>query len=68
MIGYKKEMSIMQTPNTKPNKRRFKMPSAFTILFLIIGLVAILTWIDQTNAIHHTSGLTVIDKGVFSYE
>ncbi len=25
-------------------------------------------FIDQTNAIHHTSGLTVIDKGVFSYE
>lgn len=50
MIGYKKEMSIMQTPNTKPNKRRFKMPSAFTILFLIIGLVAILTWIIPAGA------------------
>ncbi|WP_268912502.1 YfcC family protein [Lentilactobacillus sp. SPB1-3] len=34
----------MQNNETKP-KRRFKMPSAYTILFLIIILVAILTWI-----------------------
>ncbi len=25
-------------------------------------------FIDQTNAVHHTSGLTVTNKGVFSYE
>lgn len=35
----------MQAPKVEPKKKRFKMPSAFTILFLIIGLVAILTWI-----------------------
>jgi uncharacterized ion transporter superfamily protein YfcC len=34
----------MQAPNSQP-KKRFKMPSAFTILFIIIALVAVLTWI-----------------------
>ncbi|KRL76712.1 C4-dicarboxylate anaerobic carrier, arginine transporter [Secundilactobacillus paracollinoides DSM 15502 = JCM 11969] len=43
-------MNIMQSPNTQPKKRRFKMPSAFTILFMIIGLVAILTWIIPAGA------------------
>lgn len=36
----------MEAPKTKAtSKRRFKMPSAFTILFFIIVLVAILTWV-----------------------
>lgn len=39
-----KEVIHMQNNESKP-KRRFKMPSAYTILFLIIILVAILTWI-----------------------
>ena len=34
----------MQEPSAKP-KRRFKMPSAYTILFFIIIIIAILTWI-----------------------
>lgn len=40
----------MQAPKVQPKKRRFKMPSAFTILFIIIGLVAILTWIIPAGA------------------
>ncbi|MEE8823365.1 hypothetical protein LASUN_09750 [Lentilactobacillus sunkii] len=35
----------MQNQQSTPKKRRFKMPSAYTILFLIIIFVAILTWI-----------------------
>lgn len=37
----------MQEPTVEPPKkrRRFKMPSAYTILFLIIIVIAILTWI-----------------------
>lgn len=34
----------MHEPSAKP-KRRFKMPSAYTILFFIIIIIAILTWI-----------------------
>ncbi|MTV83281.1 YfcC family protein [Lactobacillus sp. CRM56-3] len=40
----------MQAPKVEAKKRRFKMPSAFTILFIIIGLVAILTWIIPAGA------------------
>lgn len=40
----------MQTPKVEPKKRRFKMPSAYTILFMIICLVAILTWIIPAGA------------------
>lgn len=40
----------MQAPKTEPKKRRFKMPSAYTILFMIIALVAVLTWIIPAGA------------------
>jgi uncharacterized ion transporter superfamily protein YfcC len=42
--------AMQGTPATEPARRRFALPSAYTILFILIIIVAFLTWIIPAGA------------------